>query len=215
MRGVAWAAGLAWAVAGCAPALTEHVREYNDDGVFLFQRGAYEQARQTFEAALAMKPGDPNLLYNLGECHARLGQPAAAEARYQECLRQAPNHAECRHALACLYYDQGDRNAAVRMVAEWRRRNPALSGPYAEDGYLWHRYGDLPRAVVVLEYALELDPNDVRALTELARIYEEEHHEDRSLALYERALRVKPQQPDVEARVKELREAKVGPPHKD
>src|SRR5262249_7319341 len=113
-------------------------------------------------------------------------------------------------------YDKGDRPAAVRMVAEWKQRNPELAAPYAEDGYLWHRYGDLPQAVVVLEHAIGLDPTDVRALTELAAIYEEMHRPDRALVLYEQALRLKPHQPDVEAKVKRLQaDPKVGRPRKD
>ena len=113
-----WVAGLAVLAAGCAApgGVTERVRDYNEDGVHLYQQGSYAGARDTFRAALALQPGDPNLLYNLAQCHDRLGQAAQAEQLYQDCLRSAPNHPECRHALTLLLVNSGRRGEAARMV---------------------------------------------------------------------------------------------------
>ncbi len=213
-RGV-WFVGLAAIVAGCAPVLSERVRDYNDDGVLLYQRGEFSHARETFQDALKMTPEDANLYFNLGACYVRLGQGEQAEQAFNECLRLASNHVECRHALAMLLYDEGRRPDAVRMVSDWKEHAPTLAAPYVEDGYLWHRFGNLPQAVVVLEHALELDSADSRALVELGNVYEDMKLPDRALVLYESALRVKPGQVDVVERVKKLQEDKVGRPHKD
>ena len=43
-----------------------------------------------------MKPDDPTLLYDLGECYDRLGDTAKAERFYSQCLLHSPNHADCR-----------------------------------------------------------------------------------------------------------------------
>src|SRR5688572_33101956 len=100
MRWLSFTLALAVCLAGCDHTAQERVRDYNADGVYLFQRGDYAAARESFQAALSLEPEDPTLHYNLGECFDRLGQTARAEERYRQCLGLTPNHAECRHALA-------------------------------------------------------------------------------------------------------------------
>jgi Tfp pilus assembly protein PilF len=211
-----WVAGLAVLVAGCAaPGVSERVRDYNEDGVFLYQHGSYAGARDTFRAALALQPADPNLLYNLAQCHDRLGQAAAAEPIYQDCLRRAPNHPECRHALTVLLVNSGRRADAARMVDEWLAREPKLTAPYAEDGWLRAQAGDLPGARARFLEALGRDPSNTFALNELARLYETLHRPDRAVVLYESSLEANPHQPDVFQRVSLLRSQDVGRPHPD
>src|SRR5437588_13124875 len=84
--------------AACAPTSSERLREYNEDGVRLFQRGNYADARDSFRAALALEPDDADLLFNLGQCYDRLGQVDKAKQSYDGCIQRAPGHADARHA---------------------------------------------------------------------------------------------------------------------
>jgi Flp pilus assembly protein TadD len=186
---------------GCGPTAQDRVTEYNDDGVRLYQRGRYADARDSFQAALTLKPDDAGLLYNLGQCYDHLGNVAAAEQTYNACLQRSPNHPACRHALATLLVRQGRWNDAVQMVQTWLGREPKLAAAYAEDGWLWHQAGDLMRARARLEQALDLDPHDSRALTELALVYESLNRPERALVLYERCLEQHPNQPEVARRL--------------
>lgn len=213
---VASIAALLLVVAACADTGQERLlREHKQDGVLLFERGSYGPARETFEAALALQPADPNLLFNLGRCHEMLRQTTLAEQRYRACLAVAPDHPECRHALTVLLVNQGRRQEAVGLVDDWLRARPDTSSPYAEDGWLWHQAGDLPRAQGRLQQALERDPRDNRALTELALVYEDMHRPDRAATLYERALTYRPGQSDVQARLTRLRAAGTESPRPD
>jgi tetratricopeptide (TPR) repeat protein len=207
--------GLLLAVAACAETGQERLHEYNQDGVVLFQKGSYDHARESFEAALALKPGDPNILYNLGRCYEGLGQSGPAEQRYNECLRAAPDHADCRHALAALLVSHGRRDDAVKMAECWLTARPNLAAAYALDGWLWHQFGDLPRAQARLQQALEHDSRDTHALNELALVYEDMHRADRAAALYERSLDYRPDQPDVKVRLASLRASGTGAPRPD
>ena len=76
MRRAWWVAGLALGLAGCVSPVEERVRSYNEDGVYLYQRGQYADARDSFQAALALQADDAGLLYNLGQCYDRLGNAA-------------------------------------------------------------------------------------------------------------------------------------------
>jgi Tfp pilus assembly protein PilF len=214
MRPVLGIAGLL--LAGCVPwTAPERVRDYNEDGVYLYQRGDYRSASESFKAALTLQPEDPGLLYNLGQCHDHLGQSGRAEHYYNECLLRSRNHAACRQALAELLVREGRWSEAVRMVEDWLAREPKLASAYALDGWLWHRAGDLPRAQARLQQALQLDPHDVRALTELGLVYESLQRPDRAVALYEHALERAPIQAELTRRINHLRSHGVGRPRPD
>ena len=208
-----WAAGVLVLLAGCVPNEREQrVRAYNEDGVHLFGQGDYVHARDTFQGALALTPEDANLHFNLGQCYDRLGRAELAEQSYRACLQRAPNHPECRHALCVLLVRRGRRDEAVRLVEDWLKTQPRLAAAYAEDAWLWHQAGDLPQAQSRLQQALDLDPHDPRALTEMGLVYEALGYPDRALVAYERCLDVRPNQPELVRRVNELRARGVGPP---
>jgi Flp pilus assembly protein TadD len=218
MRRLVWVAGLAFAAGACVPAVQERVRDYNEDGNFLFQHGRYDYARDSFAAALALQPENPDLIYNVGQCYDRLGQVVQAERSYTECLQRNANHPECRHALTMLLLRQGRRDDAVRMVRDWLRsvqHTPAEAAALAEDGYLYAQAHQPVEALERFQQALELDAHSVRALTEMGRVYEELHYPDRALVLYQRALLVNAQQPEVVQRASLLRRQGIGSPRPD
>jgi tetratricopeptide (TPR) repeat protein len=136
-------------------------------------------------------------------------------ARYNECLTVAPDHPECRHAIIVLLVSEGRREEAVKLAECWLTARPDLATAYAVDGWLWHQFGDLPRAQGRLQQALEHDSRDTHALNELALVYEDMHRPDRAAALYERSLDYRPNQPDVKARLASLRAAGAGVPRPD
>jgi Tfp pilus assembly protein PilF len=215
MRRLRLLQALALCLLGCESASQERLRDYNLDGVYLFQRGNYAAARESFQAALALKPDDPALLYNIGECYDRLGDTAKAERYYSQCLLQSPNQADCRHALASMLVRVGRKNDAGHLVEDWLAREPRLAAAYAEDGWFWHQNGDLPRAQVRLQQALELDPHEPRALIELALVYEAMQRPDRAAVLYERVLERDPVQVEVAKRLNQLRAQGASQPHPD
>jgi Tfp pilus assembly protein PilF len=203
------------AAAACVEAQPERVRHHVEDGYHLYNRGSYADAADCFKAALALKPGDADLLYNLGQCQDRLGQRSQAEALYKQCVDRVPDHAEARHAWLELLIQTGREAEGRQMVADWMRARPNKGGAYVEDAWLRARDGDLDSARRRYQQALNFDPNNDRALTGLAAIYEKLGRPERALALYERAVEAKPDQPEVEARVKELRAKGVGGPRPD
>jgi Flp pilus assembly protein TadD len=101
------------------------------------------------------------------------------------------------------------------MVEDWLIHQPRLAAAYALDGWLWHQSGDLPRAQARLQQALELDPHDVTALTELALVYEDLHRPERAVVLYERVLALDARQPQVENRLHVLLAKGAGRPQPD
>jgi Tfp pilus assembly protein PilF len=200
---------------GCQTASQDRVRLFNEDGVYLFEHGQYGSARESFEAALQLQPKDPALLYNVGQCYDRQNNPAKAEQVYQQCLQEDPNHAPCRHALALLMLRTGRRTDADQMIEDWLTREPKRADAYVEDGWRLRQDGELTQAQARLQQALDLEPNNVRALTEMALLFEVMELPERAAALYARVLNEDPRQQAVLERLNLLRAKKVGKPLPD
>jgi tetratricopeptide (TPR) repeat protein len=195
--------------------VAERVRGYNSDGLYLYQRGEYRQAREVFQAALDMAPEENSLRFNLAQAWEKCGDLAKAEKLYQECLQREPNSRECRQALVVLMMHQGRREEAGKLVEEWLTREPERGDAYALDGWLWHQSGDLPRAQARLQQAVQIDPANAWALTELGLVYESLRRPERALALYERSLDQDPDQSALVDRVNRLRAQGVSYPKPD
>jgi Tfp pilus assembly protein PilF len=195
---------LAAAIPACADTNQERLQRLNEDGVFLYRKGNYDDARLSFESALKLLPDDPTLLYDIGQCYDRSGDAAKAEKIYRDCLEEAPNHAPCRHALAVLMLRQGRRQETDQLIESWLAQQPNLADAYVEDGWRLRQDGDLLQAQARLQQALNLDPHNVRGLVEMGLLYEIMDRPSRALNLYEQALQLDAQQPDVAARVNAL-----------
>jgi tetratricopeptide (TPR) repeat protein len=214
MRRVGSVAVLALLVSACAPTSAGRVQEYNELGVQHFQKGEFDRAIADFQSALALRPANSALLYNLGQCYDHLGQMDQAEQTFRLCLQQQPNDADCRHALNVLLVQRGRLAEAQQLVQEWLTREPKLSAAYAEDGWLYERQGDPIKAIKRYQQAVYYDSHNTLALVEMGRIYEEELNlPSRALKLYQTVLEYDPHQPDLVKRVNRLRTRGVGPPH--
>jgi tetratricopeptide (TPR) repeat protein len=202
-------------LAGCETTTQERAREFNEDGVHLFHQGNYQSARESFALALETRPEDPALLYNLGRCCDRLGDWPKAELYYQQCLKGAPNHGDCRHSLAVMFYRTGRKAEASRMIQDWLGEQPNLADAYALDGWRLRQDNALPDAQGRLHQALAIDAHNVRANVELGILYESLNMPERAAVLYERALAKDPHQPEVARRLDSLRLKRVGKPLPD
>jgi predicted TPR repeat methyltransferase len=84
----------------------EQARTLFLEGVAHYEAGRLEPAERQFAAALALAPGRPSVLTNLGAVKLRLGRAAEALPLLQQALAQEPDNAEalghCGTALAEL-----------------------------------------------------------------------------------------------------------------
>lgn len=199
-------------LAGCADTNQERFRLLSEDGLFLFRQGDYEQARESFASALRLKPDDPDLIFNLGQCYDRLGQGEKAERCYRDCLSLAADHPAAHHALVVLLLRQGRRAEADALIDGWLARSPQQADPYVEDGWRLRQDGDLLAAQGRFQQALALNPRHVRALIELGLLYEQLGWPARALELYQRAWQLQPEQPELAARIQQLQAQGVGRP---
>ncbi|MBX9680181.1 MAG: tetratricopeptide repeat protein [Gemmataceae bacterium] len=208
--GIGWptmgVAGLLSLALGCAATTDERMKMFNDDGVSMFGQGRYREAVESFEVASTLTPNDPHLLFNMGQCHDRLGEWKKAETYYQECLSRDKNHPDARHALANLCYRTGRVDQANKMIDDWltQEGGPVADG-YVLDAWRLRQEKDLPKAMDRLQRAVSMEPRNPRALIEMGIVFEMMNMPDRSLVLYERAAQIQPTNADVRNRIESLK----------
>jgi predicted TPR repeat methyltransferase len=119
----------------------ERADVHNNLGVFLDERGRFEEAEATLRRALALAP-------DRAEIHANLGRVLLRLARNDE-------------ALACL-------KEALRLNTEQTTARPLLGMIYPQLGMLYRRLGRLDAAAQVYRDWLARDPGEPTALHHLA-----------------------------------------------
>jgi tetratricopeptide (TPR) repeat protein len=90
-------------------------RAHYETGVRHFDLSEYEPALVEFKEAYRNKP-DPVFLYNIAQCHRKLGHTDEAITFYQNYLRRAPeakNHEEVERRIAELQSLRGDEHAPL------------------------------------------------------------------------------------------------------
>jgi tetratricopeptide (TPR) repeat protein len=79
-------------------------REHYEQAARSYERGQYEAALKSFEASYALLP-QPDLHFNIGRCHERLGKWDAAATAYEKFLAAKPDEkdaVEVRERIADL-----------------------------------------------------------------------------------------------------------------
>ncbi len=193
------------AIAGCAAVDEERWRRINEDGVLLFAKGDYAHALESFDYALTLRANDPVLIYNTAQCYDRLGNAKNAEQYYTACLQRDPKHSDARLALVTLKYRLGKTAEANQMIQDWLKQDPESADPYVADAWRLRQERNLPLAKGRVLEALGHEPNNRRALTELAILDEMQGMPDRALVQYERILEREPNQLEIRERLELLK----------
>jgi Tfp pilus assembly protein PilF len=190
---------------GCQPSLPHQVSEFNQQGLILLQQQNYTQAQERFQEAHKLNPDDPTTYYNLGVTAVYRGEEGEAERQFLRCLEREKGHVNSRRALHQLMLKQNRVKEVQESVERWTREQPTSAAAHAERGWFFRQQGDYPAAVAELDHALELDPHNLQALTERARLFELYNYPDRARSLYERVLRKDPSNREVAMRLAGLR----------
>lgn len=141
----------------------EQARDLFLEGVRAFERGAWAEAEQRFEASLALLPDRPSTLMNLGAARIRLGRPGDALAPLERALAQDPGSVEawCHHgaALAAL----GRPQDAVRAFDRALALAPALVAARFQRARQLQHLGAHAEAADEFERVLAERPQDAEA----------------------------------------------------
>jgi predicted TPR repeat methyltransferase len=125
----------------------EQARTLFMDGVRLHEAGQFEAAERQFEAALALVPGRPSILANLGATRLESGKPEQALEALDEALSHEPDAADALQHRAVALTMLGRHEAAL---ADWDR----LLHAQPDHAFAWLMRGETLQHLELHEQAL-------------------------------------------------------------
>lgn len=139
---------------------TALARQHFLDGIVHFEANHLGDAERCFEAALALAPGRPSVLTNLGATRVRLGKFAeAAPLLRAACVAESGN-AEAWGHLGTACAELGLLEEALGAFDRALQINPDVADAWSRRGSLLREAGQLDEAATCFERAIALGADD-------------------------------------------------------
>ena len=150
--------GLLLACGAALGARSWRVERLVTDGAARFAHGQWPEARERFQAALALAPHSAEVLSDLAGSEEKLGDVRAAEEHYRAAVQWQPGSAEHLYNLGHFLNDRERHEEAYPFLLQAVTSGPERVDAYGELARAAIRLGMLGRARVSLSTALALDP---------------------------------------------------------
>ncbi len=151
--------------------MTEEARTIYLQGARAFARGEFDEAAESFGQALALVPGHPIILANLGLAEYRLGRIEKAEEHLREAVANDLNAMEAWLTLGILCSEQGKLEGAVAALSQAVLLAPDDPRPRNHLGVAFSRLEWFDAAEAQLIRALELKDDYADGHFNLAVVY--------------------------------------------
>jgi type IV pilus assembly protein PilF len=154
----------------------ERARAHTDLGVSYLEVGRFAVALQELNEALIADPNFVPAHNGLGLLHMELREDDKAKASFEKALRIDPNDSETNNNYGLFICDRGKPKESIRYFLA-ALKNPLYATPedsFVNAGICSRRAGDIGTAQLYFERALANQPNDRRALVNLAQMHLEQ-----------------------------------------
>jgi predicted TPR repeat methyltransferase len=166
----------------------EQARKDFFQGIEHFEAGYFAQARQCFEASLALAPGRTSVMLNLGITHFRLGQWDEAIPLLQQAAAAEPGQADAWIFLGLANEALSQWQPAVDALARALKIVPENARLWLTYGRCQLRLGSVEPALQAFERAVAVDPDMAEAWSERGSLLREVHRLDEAARCFEKAL---------------------------
>jgi tetratricopeptide (TPR) repeat protein len=160
--------GAALLAQGFAAEAVQHLEKAQADdllGVALLESGRPRDAVEHLEAALLKRPGDPDLLYYLGQAHLRLSTDA-----FESIRRNHPQSARAEQLLGEEMRSRGNAQAAEQHLRAALAVRPDLRGIHYALGDLYLASGDFEKAEIEFRAETKIAPGSAAAAYKLGSV---------------------------------------------
>ena len=160
-------------------------------GIAQIQTGQLNEAVANFSAALAKRPGDPDLLYYLGHSSGLLSKSAI-----DTLLAAHPNSARAHQALAENYFVLRQMPQAEKEYQEALRLRPELPSLHLELGQVYANSAQWPRAEDEFRAETKLQPGSAEAAYRLGAALLQQGKTHEALSELKRSNDLNPDMPE-------------------
>ncbi|HRE17476.1 MAG TPA: tetratricopeptide repeat protein [Rhodocyclaceae bacterium] len=136
----------------------EDARQLFLQGIEHFEAGRFEPARTAFAESLALAPGRPSVLANLGITLFHLGRLAEATPLLREAVSANTQHGEAWTALGLSLEAQGQWQAAADALTQALALAPTQVHLWVSKGQCLLRLGRAQEALQAYDQALAANP---------------------------------------------------------
>jgi tetratricopeptide (TPR) repeat protein len=133
--------------------------------------GRAARARDELDAALVLVPGNPEFLALLGEAERQLKNPRRAVDVTRQALQADGSFAQARYYLGLALLDLGQRDDAIKELAQVVRSGAPVADAYLALGIAYIDAGRIAEAVETLSQGVRVDPARPELHIALARAY--------------------------------------------
>jgi tetratricopeptide (TPR) repeat protein len=177
-------------------------------GAAQIQEKNFAAARQDFETARQMAPGDPNIYNNLAFAALAENKPQDAIAAFENALSVDATNFIALSGLITQYAKDNQFDKAHSRVDQALGQYPNVSWLHYLKGQVYSFQNNGQAAEAEYRRALEIDPNYLRAYSTLAALYIGSKQEDRAIAEYKKILAISPRNPSVYTLIGMLEDAR-------
>lgn len=166
----------------------EQARQYFLDGLAYFQAQALPEAEQCFESALALMPGRPSTLTNLGATRVKLGKAGAALPLLEQATAAEPGNLQAWSYLALAHADLAQYAEALTCYDKALALDDAAAAIWLQQAQTLVRLGRPGQALVSLERALALDATLTEAWSHRGTLLREMQDLEQAAVCFEKAI---------------------------
>jgi tetratricopeptide (TPR) repeat protein len=186
-------------------------------GVAAYNKGDFQAAAMSFEAAVKKAPTVPDLYVNLALAYYRLNRKEEAVAQLENAASLGPDDPKIHYQLGSAYVEMNQYDKAVAAFEKGLAKNPDLAtDPLALEaastlGAVYFAQGDNAKAEAQFQKVLVAKPGAAGAMLGMAKVHFSKGHVTQALQLFEQVVAQHPGTPEAtqaEAFIKELRKTK-------
>lgn len=155
-----------------------------------------EEAVALLDKVLSEAPKSHLAHFHRGQALDGLDRPGAADQAYRRCIGIQPHYTPCFSSLARMYLGYGFEREAFSVLKIGLEENAESGELWATVGRLHREVGESAKAIVALEKAMSLRPDDALIVFHLGMAYADSRERHKAVETLHRFLSIGEDEPE-------------------
>jgi tetratricopeptide (TPR) repeat protein/peroxiredoxin len=165
-------------------------------GVAMYQHGYFDQAAESFQHVIEMKPDDADAYYNLGTLSLKRNNFEQARTYLEKTVQLRPDYPEAWNNLGMIAAQHEQLDEAIRDFQQSLQLRPGFAIALLNLGNVYRRQRSFEKAEDCLRRSIQLQPDDPEANYSLGMLYAQQGQMSRAADYLQRAIALRPIYPE-------------------